>query len=418
MDDTDKYSADSAIPFYKQPRVEIDRIPVGGGVLVGFERVTNPAIGIGGAYGTWGESYDNQTLVNFIKHYLGDSFGEGDLMNLSTLGFAHRHHIPELSDEDNYALEVEVGVRFLKEAAKACGWSPDEIEGLFIGATAPISEDYTEEIADKAGIPKNALKISVHKACDSSMGALHLLLNPELSKHYNLKINIAEEMAGKKVLVGGIEGLSRFVTLSQDKSAFQLFGNGAGVIGVIPGMTMKFLVGKSHEVYDENGVLAVSMYYPHSGQRRIDGSLIEVTETGQNHFRIAGLMHEPENGSPVIMAGPMGMVKLFVRSGVDVVQEVIQKYKDLMAEIGSIKEISVGIVHHANLKINRLKAKRLSDSGIRIPMPWLLSEFGNVSAASNVIAFLRQLANINPGEHILFDGFGAGTYYDSFVVGL
>jgi 3-oxoacyl-[acyl-carrier-protein] synthase III len=73
-------------------------------------------------------------------------------------------------------------------------------------------------------------------------------------------------------------------------------------------------------------------------------------------------------------------------------------------------------VHHANLKINALKAKRLRASGIDIKMPWVLSEFGNVSAASNMIAFLRQLPGIHPGDHILFHGFGAGTFFDTFAV--
>ena len=40
-------------------------------------------------------------------------------------------------------------------------------------------------------------------------------------------------------------------------------------------------------------------------------------------------------------------------------------------------------------------------------MPWLLSEFGNVSAASTMIAFLRKLKALKPGDHVLFDGFGA-----------
>jgi 3-oxoacyl-[acyl-carrier-protein] synthase III len=198
----------------------------------------------------------------------------------------------------------------------------------------------------------------------------------------------------------------------------QLFGNGAGVIGVIPGQTMKFLVGKSDEVFDEKGVLAVSMYYPHSGQRRKGQSMVEVSQAGNNHLRVAGLMHVPQNGEPVVMAGPMGMVKLFVRSGVQVVFEATRKYQALMAEMKSAKEITLGIVHHANLKINQLKAKRLRDLGIDIPMPWVISEFGNVSAASNMIAFLRKLPSIKTGEHILFDGFGAGTYYDAFAVAL
>jgi 3-oxoacyl-[acyl-carrier-protein] synthase III len=73
-------------------------------------------------------------------------------------------------------------------------------------------------------------------------------------------------------------------------------------------------------------------------------------------------------------------------------------------------------VHHANYKINQLKAKQLLKEGIQFPMPWLLNDFGNVSAASNMIAFLRQLQHIHPGDHVLFDGFGAGTYYDVMAV--
>jgi 3-oxoacyl-[acyl-carrier-protein] synthase III len=127
-------------------------------------------------------------------------------------------------------------------------------------------------------------------------------------------------------------------------------------------------------------------------------------------------MNEPKDGAPVDMAGPMGMVKLFVRTGVQVVRDVFSRYQTLMDEMGMTKEITVTIVHHANLKINSLKAKRLKDIGIDIKMPWMLSEFGNVSAASNMIAFLRQLPRIQPGDHVLFDGFGAGTYYDTFAV--
>lgn len=146
--------------------------------------------------------------------------------------------------------------------------------------------------------------------------------------------------------------------------------------------------------------------------------MIEVSEAGVNHFRVAGLMHEPPDGAPVVMAGPMGMVKLFVRTGVQVVRQVYTRYQSLMEEMGTPREITVAIVHHANLKINNLISKRLEDAGIKLPMPWVLSEFGNVSAASNMIAFLRKLPSINPGDHILFDGFGAGTYYDAFAVSM
>ena len=96
------------------------------------------------------------------------------------------------------------------------GWKPEEVEGVLIGMTGPIANDYTERIAKEAGIPDNALKVSVHKACDSSMGALHLVLDPDLACSSSIKGNIAKELYGKKVLVGGIEGLSRFVKKSRD----------------------------------------------------------------------------------------------------------------------------------------------------------------------------------------------------------
>jgi len=147
--------------------------------------------------------------------------------------------------------------------------------------------------------------------------------------------------------------------------------------------------------------------------------MVEVTEIAPHSLRFAGLMHEPVDGLPVTMTGPMGMVKLFVRNGVNIVQKVYKSYRHRMEQLGTIgKSVEVTIVHHANLKINSLKHKKLRNIGIDLPMPWVIKDFGNVSAASNMIAFLRELPKLKPGDHIMFDGFGAGTYYDVFVVSL
>jgi 3-oxoacyl-[acyl-carrier-protein] synthase III len=365
-------------------------------------------------YGSWGDSYDNAALRHFIEQRLGEAMQDEEVMNLAELGFVHRHHLPNLSEAEHLELELEVGARLLREAALVSGWQPADVQGVLIGMSGPVADDYVAQIARRAGIPDEALKVSVHKACDGSMGALHLALNPDLTAKN--QVNVAEALQGKKVLVGGIEGLSRFTSQARDKNALQLFGNGAGVIGVIPGETMRFLVGKSHAAFDEEGLLEVRMFYPYDGSKD-DGSLVRVSQESPDHVRVAGRMHEPEDGSPVVMAGLMGMVKLFVRTGVQVVAEVMHDYQALMQRLGTPdKPIAVGIVHHANYKINQLKAKQLGKEGIRFPMPWLLSEFGNVSAASNMIAFLRQLPHIRPGDHVLFDGFGAGTYYDVMAV--
>lgn len=411
---TDETNTAPVPAFYARPGVKNETIPVAGGIPFGMESVSSPSLGIGGAYASWGQSYNNETLPAFVGERLGTPLDASDVMNLGELGFHHRQHIPNLSDADHLELELEVGARLLREAARANGWNPSEVEGVLIGMSGPVADDYVTQIARRAGIPADALKVSVHKACDGSMGALHLALNPQQSLPG--QVNVAEELRGKKVLVGGIEGLSRFTSRARDKNALQLFGNGAGVIGVIPGETMKFLVGKSHENYDEEGLLEVRMYYPHSGDRAPGKSLVEVSQDSANHIRHAGLMHEPEDGTAIVMAGLMGMVKLFVRSGVEVVSSVYRDYTALMSKLGREHPIDMGIVHHANYKINMLKAKQLLKEGIQFPMPWLLSDFGNVSAASNMIAFLRQLPHIKPGNHVMFDGFGAGTYYDVMAV--
>jgi 3-oxoacyl-[acyl-carrier-protein] synthase III len=411
-------NAERTTSFFDRPGIRLDRIPVGDGVPIGIEIVSNPVVGTGGAYGSWGESYDNKALKQLIESRLGEPLEEDEIMNLDELGFISRHHLSEMTLEQHLELEVEVGARFLKAAAEANGWETSEVSGVLIGLSGPIADDYTERIARKAGVPEEALKVSIHKACDSSVGGLHMILNPDLAYNKTMQgLNMAEELRGKKVLLGGIEGLSRFIRRSRDKNALQLFGNGAGVIGVVPGESMKFLVGRTREVFDEEGVLAVRMYYPHSGERAPGKSMVEVSQAGRNHIRLAGLMHEPEGEWPVAMAGLMGMVKLFVRTGVKVLQDVYQDYQMRMAELDvPDPRLALAVVHHANFKINKLIEKHLQKEGIRVPMPWVLSEFGNVSAASNMIAFLRKLSELKPHDHVLFDGFGAGTYYDVLAV--
>jgi 3-oxoacyl-[acyl-carrier-protein] synthase III len=401
--------------FFERQDVKNEIIPVADGIPFGIESVTNSALGMGGAYAAWGESYNNSELSQFVEHRIGEPLVDTETMHLDELGFLSRHHIPDLSEADHIELELEVGSRLLKQAAQANGWDPAEVQGVLLGMTAPVTTDYVAQIARRAGISEDALKVSVHKACDGSVGALQLALNPGLAEPGQM--NVAGELAGKKVLVGGIEGLSRFTSHARDKHALQLFGNGAGVIGVVPGENMKFLAGKTAENYDEEGLLQVRMYYPHSREMAPGKSLLEVTQDSSG-LHIAGMMHEPVDGLPVVMAGLMGMVKLFVRSGVDVVTEVFNEYSALMSKLDIQKTIDLGIVHHANYKINLLKAKQLLKAGIEYPMPWLLNDFGNVSAASCMIAFLRRLQSIKPGDHLLFDGFGAGTYYDVMAVAM
>ena len=105
--------------FFERPGVRVESIPIGPGVLLGIERVSNPAVGIAGAYGTWGDCYDNATLPALVENQLGYALGDDGILNLSELGFLSRHHVPRLSPEEHLELEVEVGTRFLAQP-----WQP------------------------------------------------------------------------------------------------------------------------------------------------------------------------------------------------------------------------------------------------------------------------------------------------------
>ena len=285
------------VSFYDRPQVHVENIPIGPGVPMGIERVSNPELGIGGAYGTWGKCYNNVTLQLLVEQQLGEPLGATEKLNLSELGFDSRHHLSGLTDEEMVDLEINAGGAVLTGSRLCERLGAIRSPGGAARDHWTCDQDYTERVAKEAGIPDEALKVSIHKACDGSVAGLNLALNPDLPVNKSLNQNLAEKLLGKKILVGGIEGLSRFMRFSHDKNAFQLFGNGAGVIGLIPGQSMKFIVGETYEVFDEEGVLQVRMLYPYSGKKVMDQSLIEVTQSGNNSIRVAGKMHEPESGS-------------------------------------------------------------------------------------------------------------------------
>jgi hypothetical protein len=69
--------------FYDRPGILQGNIPVAEGIPFGIECVTNSSIGIGGVYGTWGKSYDNETLPGFLEQRLGRPLLPTESLNLS-----------------------------------------------------------------------------------------------------------------------------------------------------------------------------------------------------------------------------------------------------------------------------------------------------------------------------------------------
>src|SRR3990170_4748026 len=115
----DEAPSEHILPFYEQPKVQLYQIPVGGGFPLGIERVSNPRLGLGGAYGSWGVIYDNDSLFSWIEQHLGEPLLPEERMDLVSLAFLYRHHIIKLSHEEHLEAEVQVGAHFLREAARA-----------------------------------------------------------------------------------------------------------------------------------------------------------------------------------------------------------------------------------------------------------------------------------------------------------
>ena len=116
------------VSFYERPNVQRQEIDVGKKVSIGIESVSQPELGIGGAYGTWGESVHNRDLLAYVESRLGQAVPENEKLSLTPLGFLNRQHIPELNDSQHLSLEIQVGAHFLKAAARACGWQPEEVD--------------------------------------------------------------------------------------------------------------------------------------------------------------------------------------------------------------------------------------------------------------------------------------------------
>ena len=144
--------------FYQRPNVKLDTIQIGGGMPFGIEQVSNKELGIGGAYGSWGKSFSNANLPEFVESRMGHPLGDNDQLELGDLGFDSRQHVPVMTQEENHQLELEVGARLIKEAAQGNGWEPSEVEGLLVGMSGPITNNYLSEIAQRAGFQTVRLK--------------------------------------------------------------------------------------------------------------------------------------------------------------------------------------------------------------------------------------------------------------------
>jgi 3-oxoacyl-[acyl-carrier-protein] synthase-3 len=205
-------------------------------------------------------------------------------------------------------------------------------------------------------------------------------------------LSVASQMiaggACSTALVIGSETLSRIIDWS-DRSTCVLFGDGAGAV-----------VLQASE--KPGGVLSSSLH--------ADGSGADLLVVPAGGSRMPASLETIENNKHTIAMNGRGVYRFATRVIVTSVQEVVRK-----AGL-SLEDIRLIVPHQANRRIIESAAKDLG-----LPMDRFLvniDRFGNTSAASIPIALCEAVSagKIQPGDHIVVVGFGAGLTWGAAVV--
>jgi 3-oxoacyl-[acyl-carrier-protein] synthase-3 len=190
------------------------------------------------------------------------------------------------------------------------------------------------------------------------------------------------------VLVVGAETMSRIVDW-KDRATCVLFGDGAGAV---------LLRGSDRF----GGVLSTVLGSDGSG-----GELLEVPAGGSRHptsvETIVGNLH-------TIRMNGREVYRFATRVMVDAARRAIEK-----ANL-NLEDVDLLIPHQANLRIIDYAVKGLHLSPDKVFIN--LERYGNTSAASIPIALAEAIEaqRINPGDHIVMVGFGAGLTWASCAI--
>jgi 3-oxoacyl-[acyl-carrier-protein] synthase-3 len=191
----------------------------------------------------------------------------------------------------------------------------------------------------------------------------------------------------KNVVVIGAETLSRIVNW-EDRNTCILFGDGAGAFVLQAGE-------------EPAGMLSAVLRSDGSG-----GDLLSLPAGGS---RLPASLETIKNGQHYIQMNGREVFRFATRVMTQATKEALQA-----AGIG-IDDINLVIPHQANKRIIESAVR-----GLNIPMEKCIinvESYGNTSTASIPIATCEAIENgrLNPGDQIVFVGFGAGLTWGAAV---
>lgn len=264
-----------------------------------------------------------------------------------------------------------------RAALAVAGIEPAELDLIIVGTSSP---DYLLPAA--ASMIQHQLGAEHAAAFDLRAGCAGFVYGLTVGTQF-----IATGMY-RHVLVIGAEIISKFVDW-QDRNTCILFGDGAGAVVLQaseqPTGLLTCCLGSNGADYD-------ALFMPGGGSKHPFSQ--EVLDRGWHHIQMDG--------------------KRLYRFAVTTPTQVA--FEALAAAGLSPEDVTLLIPHQANARIVEGMCKRLGVSEEKVMLN--IDKYGNTSAASIAIALCEaaEEGRMNPGDHILLLGFGAGLTWAIGVV--
>jgi len=285
---------------------------------------------------------------------------------VSRTGIESRHVAAEGEMTSDLALQASL------RAMEAAAVTADEIDLIVVATTTPdmVMPSTACLLQAKLGVKQGAA-FDVQAVCTGFIYALALADKQVASG------------AHKCALVVGAEVFSRLLDWT-DRRTCVLFGDGAGAVVLKPS--------------DEPGI--------YSSHLHADGSLSHILQVD------GGIANGVLRGNPFVQMDGQAVYRTAVRVLAECAHEALNHSGKTVADIDWL------VPHQANIRILNTTADKLG-----LPMSKVVttvSRQGNTSAASVPLALdaARRDGRIQPGQHVLLVGVGAGMTWGSVLLRL
>lgn len=341
-----------------------------------IETADHTSLEMAGSVVGWGQRWSADELKARIK----ETYPSGQEMDdpgfntfyLTPEGLPHSAAV----EDEHEAVQVAI-----HETLDILNWKPADIDAIFVGSGSPTVPNYARKVAELCGFSNITVAHNVYAACNSGADAFARSL----------------ELQGKKVVVAGIEGMTRlgsFDPAQVDNISRAVFSNGIAVWAGIPGESISLVPGMTTRFHQEDtdGHLAAVMTYrmPYGSFFVDDGEVTAVR------------LPEPPDGAKIKMNGRRTAI-MFLRA----VRERYPEYYRMYESMFGTGMLDFGIMHKASIKVWQGITEWLPTQ--QIPLRFIDAvRDGNASAANTMKAFVRLLPNMQENRHYPVISFGAG----------